>query len=241
MGRRSGSDGSLGSLYRVRRIGGSSRGGRLKSSPIPSSDGLSAASARLGAPISSRTDPIAICAPAGRSIAASNGSRLTSTLPASCPRGAAAGASRHEPSTITVIVMASVAAAGSSSRTAQVAAVPTVNSPGPSRWTTPAPGPPIMRTSIRPGGSGGRQPAGESMLIRAPSRIGESATVSISATAVPSTNRRGRGKGRTSPPGRMRRTSASTIKVTGVSGSASSRMSALTSWAGSATVSVRRM
>ncbi len=229
MGRRSGSDGSLGSLYRVRRIGGSSRGGRLKSSPIPSSDGLSAASARLGAPISSSTDPTVICALAGRSIVASNGSRSTSTPPASCPREVVAGVIRHEPSTITVIVIASVAAAGSSNRTAQVAAVPTVNSPGPNRWTTPAPGPPITRTSIRPGGSRGRQPAGESILIRTPSRIGESAMVSVSLTARPSTNRRGRCTGRASPPGRTWRTSASAIKVAGVSGSASSRMSALTS------------
>ena len=45
-GRRSGRVGGRGSWNRVARSGGSSRGGRLKSTPAPSSDTCSAASGR---------------------------------------------------------------------------------------------------------------------------------------------------------------------------------------------------
>jgi len=144
------------------------------------------------------------------------------------------------------------ARAGTAGSPMLIAAAPLPMSarPGPSRWITPASGPPATRMSTRPDGSGTTQPSGLPRLTTQPSLIGDSASVSRPHIRWRSTYSEPPDGGRpatspsprpaTSPP-RANRSSAPATAVIGVPGSASSTMSVDRRIAGETTVTNSRI
>src|SRR5215472_16000598 len=181
-GRRSCFPGGAGSRKWVSRYGGSSRGGRLKSKPAPSSDGCSAASGGSYGPTSSRVAPMASCIPGRQPAGPVSGTRSSV---AGTPSN---GATCTDPRLSTETRAAWSGSSGSLSRMCASGLLPISTCPTFSRCTVPAAGPPAARTSTSPAGSGGTQPAGSPRLTTQPSRSGDSARVSRGLTGRPSTN-----------------------------------------------------
>ena len=171
-GRRSWLDGGFGSTNLVWRSGGSSRGGRLKSMPVPSCDGCSAASGGSYGARPSSVAPIAICWPGSHCTAAVSGplsmvawtpSKGTTIVP---PRGS------------TLTRSANSGTGWSATMIVAACPLPMSASPRLSLCTAPAPGPPVTLTSTSPVGSGRTHPSGEPRLTTEPSRTAEAASVS---------------------------------------------------------------
>jgi hypothetical protein len=180
-GRRSCLFGGFGSANLVRRTGGSSRGGRLKSMLAPSSPGCRAASGGSYGAMPNSESPIAMSWP-GRHVAVwASGSRSTVACTPGC------GVTWQAPPESTLTCRASGGTDRSPTLMLVTSPLPMSASPRLIRCTPPAPGPPTTRISTKPVGSGGRHPEGSPRLTTAPFLIGELASVSCGPTSWKST------------------------------------------------------
>ena len=173
--------GGVGSANLVRRTGGSSRGGRLKSMLAPSSPGCRAASGGSYGAMPSSVSPIAMSWPGRHETVPASGSRSRVACTPRC------GVTWQPPPGSTLARRASGGTDRSATLMLATSPLPMSASPRLIRCTPPAPGPPATRISTKPVGSGGRHPEGSPRLITDPFLIGELASVSRGPTCWKST------------------------------------------------------